>query len=63
MLLPCTEDFCFNNRRLTFSAIDLPLRCCQGGSEENFLILLIWVVLVDTHQNPAVRRYPDAKLI
>ena len=26
-----------------------------------FLSLLIWVVLVDTHPYPAVRRCPDAK--
>ena len=55
------EDFCFNIRRLIFSTIDLPLRRCRRGREENFLSLLIWVVLVDTHPYPAVQRCPDAK--
>ena len=57
MFASFTEDFCFNIRRLTFSAIDLPCR----RREENFLNLLIWVVLVDTHPYPAVWRCPDAK--
>ena len=61
MLLPFTEDFCFNNRRLTFSTINLPLRRCQRGREENFLFLLIQILLVDMHLYPAVRRCPDAK--
>ena len=55
------EDFCFNIRRLTFSAIALPLRRCRRGREEKFRLLLIWVVLVDTHPYPAVWRCPDAK--
>ena len=55
------EDFCFNIRRLIFSAIDLPSRRCWRGKEESILILLIWVVLVDTHPYPAVHRCPDAK--
>ena len=46
---------------LFFSVIDLPRRCCRRGREENFLILLIWVVLVDMCPYPAVRRCPDAK--
>ena len=61
MLLPGMEDFCFNDRRLIFSAINLPLRLCQRGRDENFLFLLIRVVLVDTHLYPAVQRCPDAK--
>ena len=56
------EEFCFNIRRLTLSVIDLPRRCCQRGREQNFLILLFWVVLIDTHPYPAVRRCPDAKI-
>jgi len=56
-----TEVFSFNIRRLTLSAINLSHRCCQRGREENFLISLIWVVLVDTHLYPAVWRCPDAK--
>ena len=46
---------------LSFSIIDLPHRRCRRGREENFLILLIWVVLVDTCPYHAVWRYPDAK--
>ena len=55
------EDFCFNIRRITFSAIDRPLRRCRRGREEKFLILLIWVVLVDTHLYSDIWRCPDAK--
>ena len=46
---------------LSFSVIDLLRRHCRRGREENFLILIIWVVLVDTHLYPAIWRCPDAK--
>ena len=45
----------------TFSAVDLPFALFLKRKRGEFLILLIWVVLVDTHLYPAVHRCPDAK--
>ena len=45
---------------LTFSAIDLLFLLLKRKRGE-FLILLIWFVLVDMRPYPAVRRCPDAK--
>ena len=52
MFASFTEDFCFNIRRLTFAAIDLPFLLLKRKRGE-FLILLIWVVLVDMRLYPA----------